>query len=55
MYYDKKIEIEQMEMSLKEEHPYHGHAESMKLPAYCEDCPVCRAEKKRLEEDNDNS
>jgi len=32
----------------RDEHPYHGHAESMRLPAYCEDCSLCREEKARL-------
>ena len=50
-----KYEIDRMELSLKEEHPYHGHAESMRLPAFCADCPICRFEKKRLEESNENS
>ena len=50
-----KYEIDRMELALKEEHPYHEHAESMRLPAYCEDCSICRAEKKRLEEVDENS
>ena len=45
-----KYEIDQMETSLKEEHPYHGHAESMRLPAFCADCPICRLEQVRLDD-----